>query len=471
MTHNPCKNLKIEMARTDKESNRHVATINILSDDIFREIFAICLSDPDEYPMWEWQRLVRVCQRWRQIIYGSPRYFDLHLCCTNGTPSREALSLWPEFPLVIEYYVAEDDDDLNAALEHADRVRRIDLSIASEEVFEAIKAMEVPFPVLTHLELTGHEEEDRPKDMLYLSDEFLGGSAPCLQHLSLESAALEDLPKLLLSTRDLVSLRLENFPPWSRISPEEIVGGLAGLTRLRTLSIRFTFPYERWDSPMDPQPCAVLPALTEFGFRGDSKYLDELMAQIDTPRVEDVRIEYSELDVDVQAPQFSEFIKRSQFRRARVDFSTYDPGIELDHPQGECHQAHFSLIIPDLGFQEFTAPDVLGQLVPMLSNVAHLSVLGEDSMDDVLPLLRLFPAVEAMDVDRKAAGYIAEALEDNAEEMVTEVLPALELLLLDRDDNKLEGFLSLRRLSGRPVTIVNTQDEFVERLNARWENV
>ncbi|KAH9020974.1 hypothetical protein EDB84DRAFT_1441629 [Lactarius hengduanensis] len=333
---------------------------------------------------------------------------------------------------------------------------------SSSEVFDTIEAMEVPFLVLTHLELTGHKE-GRIKDMLYLPGDFLGGSAPCLQHLSLESAAFDDLPKLLLSTRDLVSLRLEDFPPpWGRISPEEIVGGLAGLTRLRTLSIRFTFPYERWGSPMDPQPCAVLPALTEFEFRGGSKYLDELMVQIDTPRVEDVRIEYSGLDV--RAPQFSEFIKRSQFRRARVDFSTYDPDIKLDRPQGECHQAHFSLIISHMAY-------VFGQLVPMLSNVAHLSVLGEHGVGDMLPLFRLFPAVDVMDVHRKAAGYIASALEDIAEDMVTEVLPALELLLLDGDDNKLEQFLSLRRLSGRPVRIVNTQAEFVERLNARWDKV
>ncbi|KAH9020972.1 hypothetical protein EDB84DRAFT_549953 [Lactarius hengduanensis] len=223
-------------------------------------------------------------------------------------------------------------------------------------------------------------------------------------------------------------------------------------------------------SPVHPQLCAVLPALTEFEFRGGSKYLDELMAQIDTPRVEDVKIEYSELDV--QAPQFSEFIKCSQFKLGRVDF--YDPYIEIDHPQGECHQASYALIISDPEFQEFTSPyiaHVLGQLVPMLSNVAHLSVLGEHGVGDMLPLLRLFPAVEVMDVPRKAAGYIASALEDIAEDMVTEVLPALQLLLLDGDDNKLERFLSLRRHSGRSVTIVNTQDEFAERLNARWENV
>ncbi|KAH8995510.1 hypothetical protein EDB86DRAFT_2921382 [Lactarius hatsudake] len=310
--------------------------------------------------------------------------------------------------------------------------------------------------------------------MLYLSDKFLGGSAPCLQHLYLEAVALMNLPKLLLSTRDLVSLRLKNFPPWGYISPEEIVGGLAGLTRLRTLSIRFTIPYERMsNSSMHPRSCVVLPALTKFEFRGGSKYLDELMAQIDTPRVEDVRIEYSQLDV--QAPQFSEFIKLSQFKRARVDLCYLD--IKLDRPQGECHQAHHSLIISDPELQESTAPDMarlLDQLVPMLCNVVHLSVVVKNGQeDDILPLLRLFPAVETMDISRKTAGYtkgyIASALEDITEDMVTEVLPALQLLLLDDDDSKLERFLSLRQLSGRPVTVVNTQDEFVERLNARWE--
>ncbi|KAH9168464.1 hypothetical protein EDB89DRAFT_2231821 [Lactarius sanguifluus] len=468
------------MVRAHEECNRHVTTINVFPDGILLEIFAFCLPDPYPYGdpkrrMRVWQRLVRVCQRWRRIIYASPRYLDLHLHCSSRTPFRKDLSLWPEFPLTVEYCIMEDQDDLTAALEHPDRIRRIDLDIASSEVFEAVEAMDVPFPVLTHLKLTG-PEEDRLKDMLYLSDGFLGGSAPCLQHLSLDSAALDNLPKLLLSTRDLVSLRLENFPPWGHTSPEEIVGGLTGLTRLRTLSIRFAIPYERMKKrSMHPRSCAVLPALTEFEFRGGSKYLDELMAQIDTPRVEDVVIEYSELDV--QAPQFSEFIKLSQFKRARVDFCYSD--IKLDRPQGECHQARHSLIISDPELQRFTAPDMarlLDQLVPMLSNVVHLSVVGTRGRgDDMLPLLRLFPAVETMDVSRKTAGYaegyVASALEDIAEDMVTEVLPALQLLLLDDDDNKLERFLSLRQLSGRPVTIVNTQDEFVERLNARWEKV
>ncbi|KAH9028382.1 hypothetical protein EDB85DRAFT_2256455 [Lactarius pseudohatsudake] len=175
----------------------------------------------------------------------------------------EALSLWPEFPLIVQYYIAEDEDDLIAALEHP----IVELGGVRYDRGDggAISGADTS---------RAYGTQGRIKDMLYLPGDFLGGSAPCLQHLSLESAAFDDLPKLLLSTRDLVSLRLEDFPPpWGRISPEEIVGGLAGLTRLRTLSIRFTFPYERWGSPMDPQPCAVLPALTEFEFRGGSKYL------------------------------------------------------------------------------------------------------------------------------------------------------------------------------------------------------
>lgn len=36
---------------------------------------------------------------------------------------------------------------------------------------------------------------------------------------------------------------------------------------------------------------AVLPALTHFVFGGDSEYLEDLVAQIDAPRVDDVRIE------------------------------------------------------------------------------------------------------------------------------------------------------------------------------------
>ena len=452
----------------------------------------------------EWQRLVQVCQRWRQIIYASPRYLELHLCCTNGTPFKEELSRWPAFPIIIAYHLPnsdyrlpDDDDDydveLIAALEHPDRVQRVDLDITISGVEEVFAVMQVPFLVLTHLGLTGYV------DVPVLSGGFLGGSAPCLQHLRIEGVPFPELPTLLLSARDLVFLQLG----CGYISPEAMVVGLAGLTRLRTLCIKTHSPTPPPEPTRRPSMLAVLPALTRFVFGGDSEYLEDLVAQIDTPRIDSVSIEYSMEEVRIR--QLSQFIDRTanlklaQFTHAQVSFSNVTAYIELDCPQGERHQVRLSITVLGRGL-DFQVPyvvHVLGQLDTTLSNVGHLSVCRAqiepgpvDEMDTTgwLPLFRLFPAVETMHVSRATGGYIAPALEDIAEEMVTEVLPALYLLFLEDDDEddkndhdhdgydsgydnikpvgSVERFLSLHQLSGLPVTTVKTEDEFVESLMA-----
>jgi len=248
---------------------------------------------------------------------------------------------------------------------------------------------------------------------------------------------------------------------------------------------------------------AVLPALTQFVFAGESKYLEDLLAQIDAPRVEDVRIEY--YTQVVQTPQLSRFLGRianfklAQFRRAQVIFCGDDACIELDRPQGECRRVHLSVTTLD-GGPNFQVPYVIQDA--MLSNVGHLSIsrtqveVGQqDDLNgtDWLPLLHLLPTVKTMHVNRAMALYIASAIGGIADEMVAKVLPALQLLCLeDGEDNdydpydyshvndydsyfddfepvgSTERFLSLRRLSGCPVIIVNTEDKFVERLHARW---
>ncbi len=467
------------------ESSIHAATIDILPDDIFREIFASCLPDPYAYGdpierMRLWQRLVHVCQRWRQIIYASPYYLDLHIYCSNRTPFSKDLSCWPEFPLAVRYFIPREGRNLIAALKHPDRVRRIDLIITNSEVEEVFAVMQVPFPMLTHLELMGADDEDDVPD---LPCRFLGGSAPCLQHLRLDSISFPELPTLLLSARDLVSLQLNCIPPTGYISPEAMVVGLAVLTRLRTLCIRFPSPippHEQREMRPDPPMLTVLPALTQFKFRGNSEYLEDLVAQIDTPRVEDVRIEY--FMQEVQTHQLSQFIGRSanlklaQFKRAQVTFHFYQAYVELDLPRGECHQAYLSLTVlpvdPGLNSLVPSMVNVLGQLDAMLSNVDHLSVhqnqVEQEILESVawLPLFRPFSAVEVLRVSGGLVQYIASALE--LEDTV--LLPALQLLLFDDDDDNNEykpvgstkQFLSLRQLSGRPVTIVNSQDEFVE---------
>ncbi|KAH8980991.1 hypothetical protein EDB86DRAFT_2977937 [Lactarius hatsudake] len=89
---------------------------------------------------------------------------------------------------------------------------------------------------------------------------------------------------------------------------------------------------------------------------------------------------------------------------------------------------------------------------------------------DWLPFFHLFAAVETLHLSGGVVAYIVSALEDpaNSKEMVTDVFPALHLIWLDEMDNwgcdepagSIERFLAMRQLTGFPVTVVDTEDEF-----------
>ena len=421
---------------------------------------------------------------------------------TAQLPFRNNLSRWPEFPLTLEYVIypdvndLEDIDDLNATLERPDRVHLIHLGIAGSfsRADELLQKMKVSFPALTRLDLTGLDPYDDEHDGIVLPRDFLGGSAPCLQHLRFEAVnaiLFQELPSLLLSARGLISLRIEYILDYSGyISPEAMVGGLAGLTKLRTLSIIFRFPEdppepnEGLEHRRRPEPPmrAILPALTEFIFSGESAYLEDLMAQIDMHSVEDIKIDYFPPGAEVR--ELSRFIGRTehlglvQFRHAQVeiDVEAAYSHIKLDPPQGERLQVRFSLgMILSESDEDPTLDDLvacmgrlLGQITPLLSNVGHLSFKGQQAwdrslnrLDDsrLLPFLHLFPAVEALHVYGVLARHFGTVLENIDEERISEVMPTLRSLQLGDGNGpvgsvgSIERFLTLRQLSGHSVAI------------------
>ena len=188
--------------------------------------------------------------------------------------------------------------------------------MTNSQLGKVVAAMQEPFPVLTHLELRASMDEP---DVLVLP-RFLGGSAPCLQQVHLSGIPFPELPTLLLLSCDLVSLQLESIPPTGYISPEAMVAGLAVLTRLKTFRIRFRYrispPEQRTRHPY-PLMRAVLPVLTEFEFRGRSEYLEDLVAQLDTPRLDDVWTIFDRLD-SLRLPQLSLFIVHRSHRDSQV---------------------------------------------------------------------------------------------------------------------------------------------------------
>ena len=476
---------------------RHAVTISILPDNVFLDIFDFCLRNPHKSPfhrMWEWQRLVHVCRRWRHIIFASPRRLDLHLFCTYGTSVRNNLKCWPAFPIIVDYYpywdsdsgqslAPDNDDNVVASLEYPDRVRCVEIAATSSLLGKVARVMQEPFPALTLLRLSSNDE-----DVPVLPSAFLGGSAPRLQEICLDGIPFLTLPTLLLSTSDLVVLKLDNIPNTGYISPEAMITCLTALIKLRTLSIGFRSPTSRSDQMIrrpGPQTRAVLPALTFFDFRGTSEYLEDLVAQIDTPRLDYFRITYfNRFAFDVA--QLSQFISRTESleldrsKHAELYFGGSNVNIRLDCEQVGRRQSRLFLQISCQGLdrQVSLLAQVLGQSPAMLSNVGHLSIhahcsqLGweEDEEDDMgdtgyLELLRPFIAVETLRIHGHSAGPVALALEIVAEEMAdAEVLPVLHLLWLqDLPVASLEHFTEVRLHSDCPVTIVNTEREFLNR--------
>ncbi len=107
----------------------------------------------------------------------------------------------------------------------------------------------------------------------------------------------------------------------------------------------------------------------------------------------------------------------------------------------------------------------------MLSRVAHLRLLQDTNAGFHRPgwlhLLRQFSSVQTLYIAQELSGHIALALEAVVGEMVTEVLPALDLIILvGQPVSSIDRFIAARRLSGHPVTIVDKEVEFYERVKS-----
>jgi hypothetical protein len=207
-------------------------TIDGLSDNVLLEIFDFYRNTDDTRPVWSWHLLVHVCRTWRQLVLASPHRFDLRIFCTSSTPVKQDHRIWPLFPI---------DDDLIAALEHPDRVTEFLFYLTGSLSENIVKVMQVPFPVLTRL-VIAPGVGNAPT----LPGEFLGGSAPSLRQIMLNGVSYLSFPTLLLSSNDLVELRVLNIPLAGYSSPEAMVVGLAASPRLKLFFMEF-----------QPAPCSA----------------------------------------------------------------------------------------------------------------------------------------------------------------------------------------------------------------------
>ena len=422
----------------------------MLPDEILLVIFDLFVDqDVDQPPhlpgilrkkdIETWQTLVHVCPRWRSVVFGSPRRLKLRLVCTVKTPARDTLDVWPAFPLIIHDGLCfrESFDNIMALLEHSDRVCQINLgSVPNSHMEKLSEAMQEPFSELTLLVLSSRGT------LSVLPDSLLGGSAPRLRKLWLEGIPFPGLPKLLLSATHLVYLILYDIPRSGYISPEAMFTALSTLTALERLSLGFISPqsFPKETRPPLPPTRSLLPLLTYFWFQGISEYLDDLMARIDTPRVNKLYITlFSQIVFDT--PQFIQFIGRTPalkaFKKAHLAFDDSFAYVILSSKYG---LLHVGIECAEFNWQVSSLEQICTSSIPPLSTLEDLYIYENEShpdwQDNVensewLELLHPFSAVKDLYISRLFTPLIGSALQELIGGRMTEVLPTLRNIFLE----------------------------------------
>ena len=464
--------------------------IDVLPDDVLLEIFGFYMiitrsqwdiDSGNKTAIEAWQSLVHVCQRWRSVVLGAPRHLNLQLCCTPNTPARDTLDVWPALPLIVDGDMASSGtDNLVAVLGQSNRVCEVRLwGGGDRQVEEVMAPMQVSFPELTLLVFSSLNSATPP----VIPDTFLGGSAPRLRFLGLNSILFPGIPKLLSSTTRLDSLTLFNIPHSGYISPEAMVTLLCALSNLETLSLGFRSPESRPDleiRSLPPPKRSILPALRDFYFKGVTEYLEDLVTFIDAPRLDTLWITFFN-QIDFDCPRLAQFIRRTpefgacdnleahvkfDFFTAKVDYRYgtskqrfYDPSISLA----------ISCTEPDwqLSFIEHVCNSSLhppSTIVDLYIEHEHIrQVWRNDAIENTLrlwlQLLLPFTTVENLYLSKEFAPSLVAALQELIEGTITEVLPSLQKIFVEGLESsgplhkKIERFVAARQLSGHPIAV------------------
>jgi hypothetical protein len=372
------------------------------------------------------------------------------------------MDVWPALPLIVQGDMTPSStDNVIAALAQSNRVCRVDLwciTVAGWQIELVLAAMQVPFPELTDLSLKLFNNT-----VPVIPDSFLDGSAPRLRTFDLNGIPFPGLPKLLLSATHLVSLYLTNIPHSGYIPPEAIVALISVLSSLESLELEFQSPQSRPDRETrrpPPSKRSVIPTLRYLRFKGVIECLEDLVTRIDTPQLDNLRI-------DFDTPRLSQFINRTLNlgkRDATVLFDDLSASVELS--PGTLMIA-ISCREPD--WQLSSIEQVCNSSLRPLSTVEDLYIehqyplLGwkNDAIENTLWLQLLLPftAVKNLYLSKQFAPGIAGALQELVGGRTTEVLPSLQKIFVEGLEpsgpfqKSIGQFVAVRQLSDHTITI------------------
>ena len=263
--------------------------------------------------------------------------------------------------------------------------------------------------------------------------------------------------------------------------PEAMVDILSTLTKLKTLHLNFlcfetpeVWTHTTRQCPPTPTR-VVLPALTDFYFYGNSKYLEGIVSRIDAPLDCIVVIFTNQLIVS-DIPSFRDFIHRTKIpngsHRADTFFSNVNVEISLFQRKGDIDSKALTLRIPCSWYEEDSQLSSLAQacstLLPPLPSLEQLGLYNskfppsqwqDEDNTRWMELLLFFTTVKDLVLDEPIVLSVASSLQELVGERVAKILPALQNIYLEGFQSLgpvpegIAKFIAARELSGHPVFV------------------
>ena len=456
--------------------------LSTLPDNVLLSVFRYYVADAGD--LRRWPALAGVCQRWRYLMAASADRLNLRLFCTEKAPAAEMIDAWPTLPIVIKNGGDRDPTrqsagDIIAVLEHRSRVCELSLPHLTSTVWDrVVEFTQDPFPQLTSLELAANDDETTA---IVVPESFLAGSAPRLRKVDLANIPFLALPKLLLSATDLVYLRIWDVPNSGFIPPEAIATCLPAMEKLETFHFGFRSPRPPPSpaSRRQPPPTrATLPALNQFYFRGNSEYLDDLVAHIDTPLLDDLSVTFF-TQLAFYTPELLRLISCTEkfitLDHAEVLFHSDHVKVKFSSslPRGTVDRESLVLVIRCRGLlcQLLGLAQVLRPPLPPLSTLQQLHISEgqpgqhlhpnseEETEEEWLGLLQPFTALGDLYLSEELAPRVLPALRELTKDRATKVSPTLQNVFLDGPQplgpiqDALADFITEQQLSSHPVAV------------------
>ena len=246
---------------------------------------------------------------------------------------------------------------------------------------------------------------------------------------------------------------------------------LSTLSSLESLSLGFQSSQSRPDpeSPSLPPPKRfILPALAEIYLRVPTEYLEELVTRIDTPQLDYMGITFFN-QFDLDAPRLAQFINCTPTLKARdkalLKFNECSTSVVLLDQSRNLD----ILILCEGPDRQLSSVGHVCNSLPPLSTVEDLYIehryspitWNNDATRNTLwlQLLLQFTAVNNLYLSDELAPGIAAALQELVGNGITEVLPSLQDIFVEKLEPSgpfqecIGQFVAARQLSGHPIAI------------------